>query len=94
MRGGSVYGKGVFVDGGKDNVITLNGVVSAGSNLAILATTGNDTFISNKGVVGNIDLGRGLNAFHNTATSTLVTLDYVKLNGGLLTNAGVRDAGR
>ncbi|WP_035018970.1 autotransporter outer membrane beta-barrel domain-containing protein [Caulobacter sp. UNC358MFTsu5.1] len=89
VHGGAVYGKGVFVDGGKNNVITLNGVVSADSNLAILATTGNDTFISNKGVIGNIDLGRGLNAFNNTATSTLVSLDYVKLNGGLLTNDGI-----
>jgi hypothetical protein len=49
----------VLIDGGKNNVITLNGVVSAASNLAIVATTGNDTIISNKGVIGNIDLGRG-----------------------------------
>jgi uncharacterized protein YhjY with autotransporter beta-barrel domain len=93
VRGGAVYGKGVFVDGGKNNTITLNGVVSAGSNLAILATTGNDTFISNKGVVGNIDLGGGLNAFRNSATSTLQTLDFVKLNGGLLTNDGLLTPG-
>jgi uncharacterized protein YhjY with autotransporter beta-barrel domain len=93
VHGGSVYGKGVFVDGGKNNVITLNGVVTADSNLAILATTGNDTIISNKGVIGNIDLGRGTNAFRNTATSTLLTLDYVKLNGGLLTNDGVLTPG-
>ncbi|WP_156390711.1 autotransporter outer membrane beta-barrel domain-containing protein [Caulobacter sp. Root487D2Y] len=93
VHGGSVYGKGVFVDGGKNNVITLNGVVSAASNLAILATTGNDTIISNKGVIGNIDLGRGVNAFRNTAASTLLTLDYVKLNGGLLTNDGLLTPG-
>jgi hypothetical protein len=88
VHGGSVYGKGVLIDGGKDNVITLNGVVSAASNLAIVGTTGNDTIVSNVGVIGNIDLGTGTNAFHNTATSTLVSLDSVKLNGGLLTNDG------
>jgi hypothetical protein len=89
VRGGSVYGKGVLVDGGKNNVITLNGVVSAASNLAIVGTTGNDAIISNVGVIGNIDLGTGTNSFHNTATSTLVSLDYVKLNGGLLKTDGV-----
>jgi uncharacterized protein YhjY with autotransporter beta-barrel domain len=93
VHGGSVYGKGVMVDGGKNNVITLNGVVSAASNLAIFTTTGNDTIVSNKGVIGNIDLGAGVNAFNNTAASTLVTLDYVNLNGGLLTNAGVLTPG-
>ena len=93
VRGGSVYGKGVLIDGGKNNVITLNGVVSAGSNLAILGTTGNDAIISNVGVIGNIDLGSGTNSFLNTATSTLQTLDYVKLNGGLLTNDGILTPG-
>uniref|UniRef100_B0T2H8 Outer membrane autotransporter barrel domain protein n=1 Tax=Caulobacter sp. (strain K31) TaxID=366602 RepID=B0T2H8_CAUSK len=89
VRGGSVYGKGILIDGGKNNVITLNGVVSAASNLAIVGTTGNDAIISNKGVIGNIDLGSGTNSFHNTVNSTLLTLDYVKLNGGLLTNDGI-----
>jgi hypothetical protein len=89
VHGGSVYGKGVLIDGGKNNVITLNGVVSAASNLAIVGTTGNDAIISKKGVIGNIDLGSGVNSFHNTTTSTLVSLDYVNLNGGVLTNDGV-----
>ena len=93
VHGGSVYGKGVLIDGGKNNVITLNGVVSAGSNLAIVGTTGNDAIISNKGVIGNIDLGTGTNSFLNTVTSTLLTLDYVKLNGGLLTNDGLLTPG-
>jgi len=93
VRGGAVYGKGVHIGGGKNNVITLNGVVSAASNLAVFGTTGNDTIISNKGVIGNIDLGGGTNAFHNTAASTLLTLDYVKLNGGLLTNDGLLTPG-
>jgi uncharacterized protein with beta-barrel porin domain len=93
VHGGSVYGKGVLIDGGKNNVITLNGVVSAGSNLAIFASTGNDAIISNKGVIGNIDLGTGTNSFLNSVNSTLQTLDYVKLNGGLLTNDGTLTPG-
>ncbi len=88
VRGGSVYGKGVLVDGGRDNVITLLGVTSAESNLAVVATSGNDRIISRKGVIGNIDLGLGTNAFENWSSSTLASLDYIRLNGGLLTNDG------
>ncbi len=40
------------------------------------------------GVYGNVDLGTGANAFNNFEHSTFTTLDYVKLNGGLLTNLG------
>jgi len=89
VRGGSVYGKGVLIDGGKNNVINLMGVTSAVSNLAIVGTTGNDTINSHKGVIGNIDLGTGTNAFNNLSTATLQSLDYVKLNGGLLTSDGI-----
>mgnify|MGYP007072814972 CR=1 FL=1 len=93
VRGGAVFGKGVLVEGGATNIVTLNGVVSAGSSLAIVATFGDDTFISRKGVIGNVDLGLGANAFNNTSTSTFETLDYVRLNGGLLTNDGVLTPG-
>ncbi|EJL26218.1 hypothetical protein PMI01_04139, partial [Caulobacter sp. AP07] len=89
VRGGSVYGKGVLIDGGKNNVINLMGVVSAASNLAIVGTTGNDTINSHKGVVGNIDLGSGTNAFNNLSTAVLQSLDFIKLNGGLLKTDGV-----
>ncbi|MCF8506362.1 MAG: hypothetical protein K9G59_15730 [Caulobacter sp.] len=81
VRGGSVYGKGVLIDGGRTNVINLLGTVSAGSNLAIVATGGDDTINSYEGVIGNIDLGAGVNAFNNYASSVLQTLDYVLLNG-------------
>jgi hypothetical protein len=93
VRGGSVYGKGVLIDGGKDNVINLMGVVSAASNLAIVSTTGNDTINSHRGVVGNIDLGSGTNAFNNLSTAVLQSLDFVKLNGGLLKTDGVLTPG-
>ena len=105
FRGGSVYGRGVFIDGGRTNVVTINGSASAVSNLAIEGTTGDDTVINNGIVVGDIDLdGRtdGLtafslspfaigetNAFVNTAKAAFVSLDTVALAGGLLTNQGL-----
>jgi len=93
VRGGSVFGMGVLIDGGKTNVLNLNGLTSAESNLAILATGGDDTVNAAKGVIGNVDLGLGANAFNNLTGSIFETLDYVKLNGGDFTNAGVVSAG-
>ncbi|WP_374516742.1 hypothetical protein, partial [Brevundimonas sp.] len=103
FRGGSVYGRGIFIDGGADNTLTINGSASAVSNLAIEGTTGNDTVINNGLVVGNIDLDGGggitpfaapaaaaeTNAFVNNLASALVSLDYIDLGGGLLTNHGL-----
>ncbi len=89
VTGGSVYGKAVLIDGGKDNTVTLNGIAMADSEVAIVATGGNDTINANAGVIGNVDLGTGNNAFNNAHASTFLTLDYVQLNGGPLNNAGV-----
>ncbi|MDO9338283.1 MAG: hypothetical protein Q7T61_17970 [Caulobacter sp.] len=93
VRGGSVYGKGVLIDGGRDNVITLNGLTSAASGLAIVGTGGNDRIVANAGVIGNVDLGLGTNRFENSKDSIFESLDYIRLNGGLLQNAGVLSAG-
>ena len=93
VKGGSVYGMGVLMDGGKTNRLTLNGLTWADSNLAVTATGGDDTVIANKGIIGNIDLGLGTNAFTNTATSFFLSLDYVKLNGGRFTNSGLLTPG-
>ncbi len=93
VKGGDLYGMGVLIDGGKNNVLTLNGVTWADSDLAITGTGGNDTVIANKGVIGNVDLGLGVNAFTNTKDSFFLTLDYVRLNGGDLTNAGLLTPG-
>jgi hypothetical protein len=87
--GGDVYGLGVLIDGGVVNTINLNGLTTALSNLAIVGTTGDDTINSFVGVTGNVDLGSGANAFNNFEHSTFTTLDYVRLNGGLLTNLGL-----
>jgi hypothetical protein len=93
VKGGSVYGMGVLVDGGKNNTVTLNGVTWADSKLAVTATGGNDAVISNKGLIGNVDLGLGVNSLTNNAKSFFVSLDHVKLNGGNLINHGLLSPG-
>jgi hypothetical protein len=93
VKGGSVYGMGVLMDGGKNNTLTLNGVTWSDSKLAITGTGGNDAVISNKGLVGNVDLGLGVNSVTNNSKSFFVSLDYVKLNGGNLINHGLLSPG-
>ena len=93
VKGGSVYGMGVLMDGGKNNTLTLNGVTWADSKLAVTATGGDDAVIANKGLIGNVDLGLGVNSVTNNAKSFFVSLDYVKLNGGDLINHGLLSPG-
>ena len=93
VKGGDVYGMGVLMDGGKNNTLTLNGVTWADSKLAVTATGGDDAVISNKGLVGNVDLGLGVNSVTNNSKSFFVSLDYVKLNGGNLINHGLLSPG-
>ena len=88
VYGGAVYGIGVLIDGGHVNTINLHGLTTAASLLAIEGTGGDDTINSYVGVYGDVDLGTGSNAFNNFEHSTFTTLDYVRLNGGLLTNMG------
>ncbi|XUU60811.1 hypothetical protein ACRAQ6_00630 [Erythrobacter sp. HA6-11] len=56
IRGGSIFGRGIMVEGGENNLLTLFGSLAAESGLAIEATTGNDTINSHSMVFGNIDL--------------------------------------
>ena len=91
VTGGSYFGSGVLVDGGKDNVINLNGWVSAASNLALRSTVGNDTFNSAAGILGNVELGSGSNTLNNLASSAIISADHLDLGGalsGVLNNAG------
>jgi hypothetical protein len=102
FRGGSIGGKGVFLDGGRNNLLTINGSASAVSDNAIVGNTGDDHVVNNGIVVGNIDLdGRvsdrkgearvgEVNRFDNTAKATLLSSDRVTLGtGGTLSNAGI-----
>lgn len=79
---------GARIDGGHANTLNFLGVVQAKSGNAIIATDGDDTVNSWAGVIGNVDLGAGQNAMNNHADSIFESADYVKLNGGLLTNDG------
>ncbi|WP_147422702.1 autotransporter outer membrane beta-barrel domain-containing protein [Maricaulis maris] len=79
IRGGSDRGIGVFFDGGADNTLFTSGSVSAVSGNAIVTTTGND-LIENTGlVVGNVDLGSGVNRFDNQAGATFIAFDTIDL---------------
>jgi len=79
IRGGSGTGRGLWIDGGADNVFTSSGSLSAVSSWAITATTGNDAVINTGLVVGNIDLGSGVNSFDNRAGSTFIAIDTIDL---------------
>ena len=79
VRGGSGTGRGLWIDGGANNVFTSSGSISAVSNLAIQASTGNDAVINTGLVVGNIDLGSGTNSFDNRAGSTFIAINTINL---------------
>ena len=81
IRGGSLFGLGVFFDGGANNVLNTGGTLSAVSGQAITMTTGNDTVNNTGWVVGNIDLGSGLNAFNNELGSTFMAFTTIDLGG-------------
>ena len=93
IRGGSGSGAGVRFDGGASNRIVTSGSISAVSGLAIDATTGDDGVENTGWVVGNVDLGSGLNAFDNGATGVFVAFNTIDLrdgagSAGAFTNAG------
>ncbi|HWE47241.1 MAG TPA: autotransporter outer membrane beta-barrel domain-containing protein [Caulobacteraceae bacterium] len=94
IRGGSGTGVGISIDGGADNVINVLTSLSAVSGNAITATFGNDT-VNNTGlVVGDVDLGGGVNAFDNELGSTFIAFHKIALqdssagSSGVFTNSG------
>jgi hypothetical protein len=96
VYGGSVYGVGVLVDGGVNNTVNLKGWVGAESDLAIRSTIGNDTINLYAGMVGNVDLGTGLNIINNLKDAFIIGGDTLNLGGavtGTLNNAGYLSAG-
>jgi hypothetical protein len=82
IRGGSVFGKGIMIEGGEDNLLTLFGSVAADSRLAIEATSGNDTINSYSTVFGNIDLFGG----NSAQTSSLRTTAELRTAASSNTN--------
>ena len=82
----------IVLDGGASNSVDVgeNGFVFALSDRAFTGTSGDDAVISNGFVIGNIDLGGGVNRYTNAVTGALRTLDIIDLGAdGLLTNAGL-----
>jgi hypothetical protein len=79
VRGGSGTGRGLFIDGGANNVFTSSGSLSAVSTWAIESTNGNDAIVNDGLVVGNMDLGSGGNSFDNRVGSTFIAYDTIDL---------------
>ncbi|CDX16130.1 Outer membrane autotransporter barrel domain protein [Mesorhizobium plurifarium] len=80
----------------------LESLLDQFSPLAVTGTSGNDTFKNQKSIVGlgrvigNVDLGGGINEFDNFADSSFVGLKSINLgagglfkNQGLMTNQGI-----
>jgi hypothetical protein len=80
----------------------LESLLDQFSPLAVTGTSGNETFKNQKSsvglgrVIGNVDLGGGINEFDNFTDSSFVGLKSIKLgtgglfkNQGLMTNQGV-----
>jgi len=88
---GSVTGgaAGIVIRGGKDNVISNAGTISAVSGLAVIGDSGAEA-IENAGIlVGDVDLGGGSNAFNNNVGGTYRSGAFADLgNGNTLTNRG------
>jgi hypothetical protein len=90
VQGGSGGGAGVRIDGGKSNTLMNRGGISALSGTAILAGSGNDAVHSWGTVTGSVNLGSGVNSFHNYEGATFNTGALIDLGqGNDLINAGV-----
>ncbi|WP_291845493.1 hypothetical protein [Maricaulis sp.] len=79
VRGGSGTGRGLWIDGGADNVFITRTSLSAVSTWAIEASFGNDAVINTGLVAGNMDLGSGVNSFDNRARAIFIAFDTIDL---------------
>ncbi|MEO5810401.1 MAG: autotransporter outer membrane beta-barrel domain-containing protein [Sphingomicrobium sp.] len=83
VRGGSGTGRGIALDGGLNNVVTVDASLSAVSGLAITGTSGNDRLENNGFTVGNALLGGGDNVIHTALGATFMTIDTLDLRDGV-----------
>jgi hypothetical protein len=93
VRGGSIAGAAIRIDGGENNVVRSAGTLSAVSGMAVIGGIGNDRVVNAGLAVGNFQLGGGSNALENAAGATLVTIETIDLrdgagSSGTFTNAG------
>ncbi len=90
IQGGADNGAGVRIDGGKNNTLTNRGSISALSGTAIVAGSGNDVVHNWGTVAGSVNLGSGVNSFHNYEGATFNTGAIIDLGQeNELINAGV-----
>ncbi|MEO7504882.1 MAG: hypothetical protein ABIT69_06845 [Sphingomicrobium sp.] len=83
VRGGSGTGTGIALDGGLNNIVTIESSLSAVSGRAMTGTTGNDR-LENEGLtVGNVLLGGGTNLVHTALGATFLTIDTLDLRDGV-----------
>ena len=96
VRGGSGTGAGVNIDGGANNTLTnaAGGSISALSGRAIVGSSGSDTIINYGTVAGAVELGGGINGFHNNLGARFDTGLTIGLGAGnTLTNEGILSPG-
>lgn len=87
--GGGERGVGLFLSGGSDNEVWLDGgLVSARSGIAIAATDGDDHIFNGGRIEGSVGLGGGANSFTNFATGVFASGVAVNIGGGPLMNHG------
>ena len=79
LRGGSGEGHGLWMDGGASNQVHTSGSISAVSGQAITAGAGDDLIINTGTVIGNIDLGGGVNGFDNQEGATFLAFSTIDL---------------
>ncbi len=103
VQGGSGSGAGVFMSGGNQNTLTVNGGgnVSALSGLAIIASDGDDTVDNFGTITGSVGLGGGANAFINeqaglfeSGAAVYIGANNTLTNKGMLSPDGVGTIGK
>ena len=82
IRGGTGDGVGIRLSGGASNLIRTSGSISAISGLAVDTGTGNDRIENTGLIVGNIDLGSGVNAVLNDVGGTFLAFNAMDLQDG------------
>ncbi len=87
------YAEGIHIDGGKTNLLTLSGSVSAVSGVAITTGSGDDHVVNTGAFIGNVDLGSGNNTFENGLGATFIAMKTIDLTdpvGGSSSQLAIR----
>jgi hypothetical protein len=97
VSGGSGTGAGVAFSGGAANSLVNHGSITSVPGVqgrAIVADSGNESIDNYGTVTGSVELGAGVNSFHNQSGATLNSGATLSLGaGGVLTNEGTFSPG-